>query len=35
MNDTLRIAVIAIVAIAVAKALSGKVPALAPLGQHL
>ncbi len=35
MNDTLRIAVIAIVAVVVAKAAATKVPALAPLGQHL
>lgn len=35
MNDSLRIALIAIVAIAVAKAASKKVPALAPLGAHL
>ncbi len=35
MNDTLRIALIAIVAVVVAKLLSARVPALAPVGQFL
>lgn len=35
MNDTIRIAVIAVIAIAATKALGGKVPALDPLTKHL